>query len=296
MPVIIGGQKMGLIGTEIDIASVNTAILHHTIRQFSFIGLILMGALLLMMVFINQHFIRRIIELEAKVMEFSKTKDSNVAGEIRGNIRGRDEVSSLSEEVAQMIEEIRNYVNNIVMIHQELDAAHTNVARMSELALKDGLTGIRNRTAYRQETQKLEATLSDDGTEFAIAMIDMNDLKKFNDVYGHEQGNAAIIKLSRIACDTFKHSMVFRIGGDEFVVILLHKDYANRERLVQELQGALDTLQRDETLEPWEKPNAAIGLATYDPEKDTTVEDVFRRADERMYQRKKQMKPKGTCR
>lgn len=90
--------------------------------------------------------------------------------------------------------------------------------------------------------------------------------------------------------------MMFRIGGDEFVAILLRDDYANRERLIQELQDVLNTLQRDETLQPWEKPNAAIGMATYDREKDTSVEDVFRRADERMYQRKKQMKPKGTCR
>ena len=149
MPVTIGGQQMGLIGAEIDIETVNTAILNHTVRQFSLIGLILIGGLGLMMMFINRHFIKRIIELESKVMEFSKTKDSNVAGEIRNNIRGRDEVSSLSEEVAQMIEEIRNYVSNIIMIHQELDLAHANVAQMSELALKDGLTGIRNRTAYK---------------------------------------------------------------------------------------------------------------------------------------------------
>ena len=296
MPVMIGGQKMGLIGTEIDIERVNTAILHNTLRQFSFMGLVLIGALALMMMFINGHFVKRITALEAKVMAFSKTKDSDVAGEIRNSIRGRDEVSSLSEEVAQMIEEIRNYVSNIIMIHQELDLAHANVAQMSELALKDGLTGIRNRTAYKQETKKLEETLERDGTEFAIVMIDMNDLKKFNDVYGHEQGNAAIIKLCHIACDIFKHSMMFRIGGDEFVAILLHEDYANRERLIQELKDALNTLQQDETLQPWEKPNAAIGLATYDREKDTRVEDVFRRADERMYQNKKKMKPKGACR
>ena len=239
---------MGLVGTEIDIESVNVAIFHNTLRQFSLMGLILAGALLLMMTFINRHFIKRITELEAKVTEFSKTKDSDVAGEIRNSIRGRDEVSSLSEEVAQMIEEIRNYITNIVMIHQELDLAHANVAQMSELALKDGLTGVRNRTAYKQETKKLEETLERDGTEFAIVMIDMNDLKKFNDVYGHEQGNAAIIKLCHIACDIFKRSMMCRIGGDEFVAILLGEDYANRERLIRELQSVLYEMQQDETL------------------------------------------------
>ena len=90
--------------------------------------------------------------------------------------------------------------------------------------------------------------------------------------------------------------MMFRIGGDEFVVILFHEDYENREELIRKLQDVLHEMQQDKTLEPWEKPNAAIGLATYDRKKDTSVEDVFRRADERMYQHKKKMKPNGTCR
>ena len=123
-------------------------------------------------------------------------------------------------------------------------------------------------------------------------MIDLNDLKRINDTYGHEKGNEAIIRLSEMVCDPFKHSMVFRIGGDEFAVILLNKDFRNRDALVVQIEGALNGLRRNNTLPLWEQISAAIGLATYDPEKDTSIEDAFRRADTRMYENKKRMKAK----
>ena len=175
-------------------------------------------------------------------------------------------------------------------IEQGLERANSNAARMSELALRDGLTGIRNRTAYEQEIDRLGERLAEEDIEFAIAMIDLNDLKKINDTYGHERGNEAIIKLAGLVCDTFKHSMVFRIGGDEFVVILLNDDYQKAEALSDQLKRALSALKRDDSLQPWEKISAAMGLARFERESDTRVEDVFRRADARMYEQKKEMK------
>ena len=291
-PLIIDGQKLGLIDCEIDIDKVNQVILNNTIRQFGVIGLILLASLVIMVTFINRRYIRRVADLEASVREYAKTKDADVAEGIRKGIRGHDEVQSLSEGVAQMIEEIQTYINNIVTIHQELEQANTKAEVMSELALKDGLTNIRNRTAYDQETEKLDRRMKQENVRFAIVMIDLNNLKIYNDTYGHEQGNEAIIGLSRMVCRIFKHSMVFRIGGDEFVAILLNDDCENGEALIQQLRSEFEALDRDETLQPWEKINAAVGLATYDPKEDSSVEeeDVFRRADAQMYQNKKQMK------
>lgn len=291
-PLAINGQKIGMIGTEVDIESVNSAILHNTIRQFLVIGLILTAGMFFVVTFIIRRYVRKIANLERSVRTFAKTRDAAVAQEIHNNIRGGDEVDSLSEGVAQMIEEIRDYIANLVKTRRELDMANTNVARMSELAMKDALTNIRNRTAYAREVDRLGERLAMRDFDFAIAMIDLNNLKRINDTYGHEKGNVAIIRLSEMICDTFKHSMVFRIGGDEFAVILLNKDFRNRDALVIQMESALNALKQDETLTPWEQISAAIGLATYDPEKDTRIEDVFRRADTRMYENKKRMKAK----
>lgn len=67
-------------------------------------------------------------------------------------------------------------------------------------------------------------------------MIDLNYLKLINDNFGHDKGNIAIKKICNIVCVTFKHSPVFRIGGDEFVVILENEDYDNIHTLIKQFR------------------------------------------------------------
>ncbi|MBQ7564656.1 MAG: GGDEF domain-containing protein [Lachnospiraceae bacterium] len=128
------------------------------------------------------------------------------------------------------------------------------------------------------------------GMPYGIAVIDLNFLKKINDTYGHDKGNISIVKLSRMVCSAFAHSPVFRIGGDEFAVILMEHDLQHIEELRTALEEALRISAESENLQPWERISAAIGYAVFDGERDHEVEDVFRRADENMYTRKKEMK------
>ena len=121
-------------------------------------------------------------------------------------------------------------------------------------------------------------------------MIDLNYLKKINDTYGHEHGNAAIKKLCYIVCHVFAHSPVFRIGGDEFVVILERNDYNDVKLLVDTFNSQIAITETNGSLEPWERITAAIGYALYDEETDTSIDDVFCRADKNMYAHKKEMK------
>ena len=164
-------------------------------------------------------------------------------------------------------------------------------SQMSELANKDALTGVRNKTAYDKEIIRMEYALSvGKQTAFGIGMIDLNFLKRINDTYGHEQGDYAIKKLCRVVCATFVHSPVFRIGGDEFVVILEGSDYENVQTLSAELKQKMQSMEEDTNLEPWEKVSASVGFAFYDKDQDTSVLNVFRRADAEMYACKKNMK------
>lgn len=164
------------------------------------------------------------------------------------------------------------------------------VDKMTELATKDTLTGIRNRTAYDKEMQELNWSIADGMTDFGIVMIDMNYLKRINDIYGHEKGNIAMKKLCHIVCDVFVHSPVFRIGGDEFIVILKNHDLEHVDALISEFNLQLITIKHNARLEPWEKVSAAIGYAVFDNKTDTSIENVFKRADKAMYARKKEMK------
>lgn len=154
---------------------------------------------------------------------------------------------------------------------------------------KDALTGVRNKTAYDSEARRLEWGIADGKREFGLAMVDLNYLKRINDTFGHEHGDMAIKKLCYIICHVFKHSPVFRIGGDEFVIVLEKEDYFDIKHLVKRFNSQIETLVSDSNLEPWEQVSAAIGYALYEPS-DICVADVFRRADKNMYDRKNEMR------
>ena len=189
-----------------------------------------------------------------------------------------------------MIMELENYMRNLLETAKELRDTQQKVDAVSELATKDALTGIRNKTAYDSEVAQMDWQIGEGTAEFAIAMIDLNYLKRINDTFGHEQGNIAIKKLCYIVCHVFTHSPVFRIGGDEFVAILKNDDYKNRVQLVKDFNKGLEDLAKDDKLEVWEKVSASIGLADFDKTIDHNVANVFARADKAMYQRKKEMK------
>ena len=205
-------------------------------------------------------------------------------------VRNNDEISQLLLSMKQMEKDMNANINALMDAKVAIEETEKKAITMEALAVKDTLTGVWNRRAYEEEIQMLEEELSEGLNEFGIAMIDLNFLKKINDTYGHENGNITIRKLSGLICDIFKRSQVFRIGGDEFVVILKNKDYKKIDKRIENFNYQLWQISEDTTLQPWEKISAAIGYAKFDKDLDKTVNDVFKRADRAMYDRKVAMK------
>ena len=150
----------------------------------------------------------------------------------------------------------------------------------------DTLTNLYNKRAYNIETENLEKN----GSTFAIVMIDLNGLKTVNDTYGHDKGDIAIRNTARIICKVFKNSHKFRIGGDEFVVVLTDGELNICDELIKEFRNEVTKVASNDKNEPWEHLSAACGYAVYNKEKDKGVDSVFRRADEDMYKHKMEMK------
>ena len=288
-PLIVDGKKIGVIGTEVEIDVVNRAIFYNTLKQLAGMGAILMLCVLALLWFIHRRYIEKLSRLQSNVREYAEDKNPIIADQIEQEAIGKDEIAALSLQVSSMIWELEDYMRNLLATTQELDTTKKHVDELSTLANKDALTGIRNKKAYDSEIRRLEWEMQDGFTEFGIAMIDLNFLKRINDTYGHEQGNVAIKKLCRMSCLIFQHSPVFRIGGDEFVVILLGDDYKNVDVLMEEFNRQLDEMKTDAAMEPWERISASIGYALYDPEIDSSVANIFKRADKAMYVRKKEM-------
>ena len=157
------------------------------------------------------------------------------------------------------------------------------------LSHRDSLTGLRNTTSYKEWVTEFDKKIKEGGVSFGVAVLDINNLKEINDTYGHTLGNELIVTASQIICDTFKKSPVFRIGGDEFLVLLQNKDLADTEELFInfDLRCAATHIDRNNVRLPI---SIAKGFSRFDPNKDTQFSDVFERADIEMYKHKRRIK------
>lgn len=156
----------------------------------------------------------------------------------------------------------------------------------NERAMTDELTGVKNKNSY-QEMESILQTAINKGTiqPFGLLVCDLNNLKQINDTLGHKAGDAYIQEASRLLCDIFKHSPVYRIGGDEFTVLLKQNDFTDRNELIQKLT---ENVRRNLTQE--NKPVIAVGFAEFNAKDHRKVADVFELADTRMYNNKKELK------
>ena len=162
--------------------------------------------------------------------------------------------------------------------------------RLEQNAYRDTLTGLRNSTAYSEYVRTLDAGIQAGSADFAILMADINNLKQVNDTCGHEKGNEYLKNAATLLCSVFGHENVFRVGGDEFAVVLEGEERYGAEVLRRWFSDAVERRRSDENLPPWRRISAAIGLAVYEPGRDTCAEDVLKRADAGMYENKQAMK------
>lgn len=154
----------------------------------------------------------------------------------------------------------------------------------------DALTSVRNKGAYNDYIQKLQERI-DNGEQFdfAIGIFDCNDLKKINDEFGHEKGDIYLKSACHLICKVYDHSPVFRIGGDEFAVVLQNSDFENREPLAE----LFEKRRKEITMSAenkWQEIHIASGIAVYDPERDESVSETSQRADKIMYVNKSKQK------
>lgn len=241
---------------------------------------------------------RFIIDPIRKLTEISVQYYSSDSAVIRHrfseiDIHTGDEIEELAEAMAKMEDDIDVYINNLIATTQELASANTRADRLNMIASLDALTSVQNKRAYYLKTDLLNEEIRSGSASFGIIVIDLNGLKKINDTFGHEKGDISIKTLCMILNKIFKLSSIYRIGGDEFAIILEGEDHAHAHVLLQALRVMLDSVNSMEESEPWERITAAVGYADYDPDSDPDVDTVFKRADQNMYENKQIFKNSG---
>ena len=171
-------------------------------------------------------------------------------------------------------------------IYREKDIEHGRaMENVNRKAFVDGLTGVKNKLAYLESLRELEMHAKENSyLGYGVVVFDLNGLKVINDTLGHEAGDEYLKSACRLICEIYKHSPVYRIGGDEFVVILKGSDFDNRELLKEQFDKTID--------ENRSKGSVVVssGMAVFDPGIDESYTEVFIRADKKMYERKMALK------
>ena len=223
----------------------------------------------------------------------SERKIENIHGQLN------ELTSTLMQEMGSSVEENKNDADagddeDVSMdgLKKQIQSMQTKlrgqIAQVHVQAFQDGLTGVKSKHAYLEMEKSFDEQLgSGTVSEFAVAVCDVNGLKKINDTLGHEAGDKHIKEACAMICDIFVHSPVYRIGGDEFVVILTGRDFENRIALMRELH--------DQSIDHITSQGVVVsgGIGDYDPDKDKLLKDVFNRADAAMYKEKLRLKNLG---
>lgn len=170
-------------------------------------------------------------------------------------------------QFVKMIAVVKNYITE-----------STRLSVLKELAYKDAMTDVWNRTAYLDKKNQIEEKWKNN-RELVILVFDINNLKKINDSLGHERGYHLIRDGADVIKKIYGTQSVYRIGGDEFVVLLEGIDYKKR---FEKLQQFAD-YSKETNLEIAYGMAATSGnFGTYD--------SMFQKSDEAMYETKKRMK------
>lgn len=165
-------------------------------------------------------------------------------------------------------------------------------SKLSKLMNTDVLTSTKNRMAFEIYKQSLlEDIESGRLTEVAILVADINNLKQINDNLGHEVGDIYIKNSCSLMCRHFKHSPVFRMGGDEFFIVLKGSDFDRRHEIADNMGYEMLGFAKTET-DPVKRISIAFAFAEYDSSIDDSIDDTIKRADNLMYENKRKYKGK----
>lgn len=249
-------------------------------------------------VFVRKTVIRPLNRLTAEMQKFKPLTGVSYeqAGVADLDIRSHDEIRELYEGIRSMQTDIIDHLNSLDVLQKDKERAEEDIkdrdekiGQISREAYRDALTGVGSKTAYLKKIDELNQALAEGNTNYALVMVDMNNLKGINDDYGHRMGDLYIKGGCHLICETFKHSPVFRIGGDEFVAVLQGLDFERRKQLVAQLKKSYEDALANSSAEPWLRYSAAVGMADFASD-DATVELVFKRADRLMYEDKRRTK------
>lgn len=191
---------------------------------------------------------------------------------VKIDYESKDEIGVLAQSFRDTSEELKRRIDYI-----------------NRLAYIDVTTGTGSKSAYNEEIKKVAMEIATGQANFSVVVFDVNNLKKVNDILGHEMGDHLIQDAAKLIQEAFWGCGIFRIGGDEFAVIVNDEMQKKASDMMHSFEYKMKMLNEKQR-EYGAELQVAAGMATYEKDKDMTFADVFRRADQIMYENKAEIK------
>ena len=203
----------------------------------------------------------------------------------------KDEIGRLSRSFDKMTEDLKKITASRAELNREITERKKLEEKLLAASLTDELTGLLNRRGFFAIAKKQIEIAKRDRRNFSILYLDLNEMKKINDEFGHKEGDQALRDIATILNNTFRASdSVARMGGDEFIVLITEPNSSTIEKTVaQHIHNNLRI--HNEQTEKGYRLAVSMGMAHYDPERPCSPEELLARADELMYQHKLRSEP-----
>lgn len=161
---------------------------------------------------------------------------------------------------------------------------------LRSLSLTDELTGLYNRRGFMTLAAQHLKIVNRLKKGIFMLYADLDGLKKINDTFGHKEGDRVIFETAYILRHNYRDSdIVARIGGDEFVVLPVGSAESSVNMIKDRLENKI-IMHNEKTGRPY-KISLSVGIAYYNPEEPSTVEELLAKADKLMYEQKRLKKP-----
>ena len=261
------------------------------IISFGVILLFAMLAILIHFLFIIRKIISRpLLAISTTVAGFKYETEKDLQNNLDSlkwlDIKSKNEIGVLYNALLTAEQDTLYYLNNLNQAEDEINFKNKKISELGDLALRDSMTNVGNKAAFTRAVSAISDT-----DEYGIVLMDVNNLKYINDTFGHEAGDEYIIGTCTILCDAFSHSPVFRIGGDEFAVILKGRDYENRQALLGSTIQIFEIIWKEKEDDPVHRFSGSVGMA--DSSFCESTRETIKAADDAMYKYKKEFKEKN---
>ena len=200
----------------------------------------------------------------------------------------KNEIGLLSIRFVEMATNIKDSQENLERIVEErtkaLEDANVELMKMN---LRDGLTEIHNRRSFDRSIGKMFSDAKEDQGTFSIMMLDIDFFKKYNDTYGHAEGDKVLKSIAQIFKKNIRgEDRVFRYGGEGFVAIFNHADIKAAKEVAQRVMKAVQELQIVHQQSPFGIVTISGGIEEFKKEY-ASPEEMIKAADEKLYRAKR---------